>query len=71
MAREQKQMSLNEERKDVSYMRRFGCDIKRSARSKKLTVLEDCDRSPGVLGTVACAAAPKAALKGVAGTGVG
>jgi len=52
-------------------MRRFGWDINRSARSKKFTVLEDCERSPGVLGTVACAAAPKAALKGVAGTGVG
>ena len=51
-------------------MRRFGCDINRSARSKKFTVLEDCERSPGVLGTVACAAAPRAALRGVAGTGV-
>jgi hypothetical protein len=45
--------------------------INRSARSKKFTVLEDWDRSPGVLGTVACAAAPRAALSGVAGTGVG
>jgi hypothetical protein len=34
-------------------------------------VLEDCDRNPGVFGTVACAAAPNAALNGVAGTGVG
>lgn len=34
-------------------------------------MLEDCDRSPGVFGTVACAAAPSAALSGVAGTGVG
>lgn len=51
-------------------MRRFGCDISRSARSKKFTVLEDCERSPGVLGTVACTAAPRAALRGVAGTGV-
>jgi hypothetical protein len=34
-------------------------------------VLDDCDRSPGVFGTVACAAAPRAALRGVAGTGVG
>ena len=34
-------------------------------------MLEDCDRSPGVFGTVACAAAPRAALNGVAGTGVG
>lgn len=52
-------------------MRRLGWLIKRSALSKKLTVLEDCERSPGVFGTVACAAAPKAALSGVAGTGVG
>jgi hypothetical protein len=34
-------------------------------------VLDDCDRNPGVFGTVACAAAPRAALRGVAGTGVG
>lgn len=34
-------------------------------------MLEDCDLGPGVFGTVACAAAPRAALNGVAGTGVG
>jgi hypothetical protein len=52
-------------------MRLLDWFIKRSARSKKFTVLDDWDRSPGVLGTVACAAAPRAALSGVAGTGVG
>jgi hypothetical protein len=52
-------------------MRLLGWLINRSARSKKLTVLELCDLSPGVFGTVACAAAPRAALNGVAGTGVG
>jgi hypothetical protein len=43
--------------------------MKRSARSKNVAVL-DAERRPGVLGTVACAAAPRAALRGVAGTGV-
>jgi hypothetical protein len=51
-------------------MRRLGSLIRRSARSKKLAVLDESDRSPGVFGTVACAAAPRAALNGVAGTGV-
>jgi hypothetical protein len=53
-------------------MRLLDWFIKRSARSKKFAVFEEwCERSPGVFGTVACAAAPRAALNGVAGTGVG
>jgi hypothetical protein len=40
-----------------------------SARSKTLRVLGPCPGANlGVVGTVACAAAPRAALKGVAGT---
>lgn len=42
----------------------------RSARSKTLSVLEPCEGILGVFGIVAWAAAPRAALSGVAGTGV-
>lgn len=56
--------------KEARQMRRLVWLSKRSARSKTRSVSDVWGGMRGVFGIVACAATPKAALRGVAGTGV-